>query len=130
MFGEWSQAGIMLTLQGGARWRCELDEEMWPQDKEIVEAIKKDFVAPWGDRRQEIVLIGKNMRDGGEEKLRAALDKCLLTDAEMKQWEEIMNDSSFENIQEKQAKLQEIFEDGFEDWPDHEDPEAHEGHNH
>ncbi|TKY90728.1 hypothetical protein EX895_000726 [Sporisorium graminicola] len=130
MFGEWSQAGIMLTLQGGARWRCELDEDMWPQDKEIVEAIKKDFVAPWGDRRQEIVLIGLNMREGGEDKLRAALDKCLLTDAEMQQWEGIMNDSSLEDVKQKQAKLQEIFEDGFEDWPDHEDPEAHEGHNH
>ncbi|SJX60546.1 related to Cobalamin synthesis protein [Sporisorium reilianum f. sp. reilianum] len=130
MFGEWSQAGIMLTLQGGARWRCELDEDMWPQDKEIVEAIKKDFQAPWGDRRQEIVLIGKNMRDGGEEKLRAALDGCLLTDAEMQQWEAVMNDSALKDVREKEAKLQEIFEDGFEDWPDHEDPEAHEGHEH
>ncbi|KIS72076.1 uncharacterized protein UMAG_12104 [Mycosarcoma maydis] len=130
MFGEWSQAGIMLTLQGGARWRCELDAEMWPQDKEIVEAIKKDFQEPWGDRRQEIVLIGKSMRDGGEDKLRAALDKCLLTDDEMKQWEDIMNDPSLETIKDKEHKLQDMFEDGFEDWPDHEDPEAHEGHSH
>lgn len=129
MFGEWSQAGIMLTLQGGARWRCELDESMWPCDKEVVEAIKKDFEGPWGDRRQEIVLIGKNMRDGGEQKLRAALDKCLLTDEEMKQWEEIMTDSSTK-VMEKEQKLQEIWEDGFEDWPDHEDPDAHEGHSH
>ncbi|SPO21090.1 related to Cobalamin synthesis protein [Ustilago trichophora] len=129
MFGEWSQAGIMLTLQGGARWRCELDEEMWPQDQEIVEAIKKDFEGPWGDRRQEIVLIGKNMRDGGEERLRAALDRCLLNDKEMKQWEKVMNDKK-KDIHAKQQKLQEIFEDGFEDWPDHEDPEAHEGHEH
>ncbi|SAM68572.1 related to Cobalamin synthesis protein [Ustilago bromivora] len=129
MFGEWSQAGIMLTLQGGARWRCELDESMWPCDKEVVEAIKKDFEGPWGDRRQEIVLIGKNMRDGGEKRLREALDKCLLTDEEMKQWEEIMTDES-KDVKEKEQKLQEIWEDGFEDWPDHEDPDASEGHVH
>ncbi|EST06434.1 Histidine triad (HIT) protein [Kalmanozyma brasiliensis GHG001] len=130
MFGEWSQAGIMLTLQGGARWRCELNEEMWPQDKEIVEAIKKDFQGDWGDRRQEIVLIGKSMRDGGEERLQAALDQCLLTDEEMQQWEAIMKDDNLGSIGEKQQRLQEIFEDGFEDWPDHEDPEGHEGHTH
>ena len=129
MFGEWSQAGIMLTLQGGARWRCVLDESMWPCDKEVVEAIKKDFEGPWGDRRQEIVLIGKNMRDGGEKRLREALDKCLLTDEEMKQWEEIMTDES-KDVKEKEQKLQEIWEDGFEDWPDHEDPDAREGHDH
>lgn len=130
MFGEWSQAGIMLTLQGGARWRCELDEELWPQDKEVVEAIKKDFEGPWGDRRQEIVLIGKNMREGGEDRLRAAFDRCLLTDEEMKEWEKVMNDSSLQDIKAKQQALQEIYEDGFEDWPDHEDPEAHQGHHH
>ncbi|KAJ1030189.1 hypothetical protein NDA16_001100 [Ustilago loliicola] len=129
MFGEWSQAGIMLTLQGGARWRCELDGSMWPCDKEVVEAIKKDFEGTWGDRRQEIVLIGKNMRDGGEQKLREAFDKCLLTDEEMKQWEEIMTDAS-KDVREKEQKLQEIWEDGFEDWPDHEDPDAHDGHVH
>lgn len=130
MFGEWSQAGIMLTLQGGARWRCELDEELWPQDTEIVEAIKKDFRGQWGDRRQEIVLIGTSMRDGGEERLRAALDSCLLTDEEMKQWEGIMTDPKLKSLKKKEQALQEIFEDGFEDWPDHEDPEAHAGHSH
>lgn len=130
MFGEWSQAGIMLTLQGGARWRCELDKELWPQDKDIAEAIRKDFEGEWGDRRQEIVLIGKGMRDGGEDRLKAALDACLLTDEEMQQWEEVMRDEGLGGIREKEQRLQEMFEDGFEDWPDHEDGEAHEGHNH
>ncbi|SNX81827.1 related to Cobalamin synthesis protein [Melanopsichium pennsylvanicum] len=129
MYGEWSQAGIMLTLQAGSRWRCELDKELWPQDEQIKEAIMKDFEGPWGDRRQEIVLIGKNMRDGGEERLRAALNDCLLTDEEMKQWEKVMNDKKLD-IHGKQQRLQEIYEDGFEDWPDHEDPDAHDGHAH
>ncbi|GAC73731.1 diadenosine polyphosphate hydrolase and related proteins [Moesziomyces antarcticus T-34] len=130
MFGEWSQAGIMLTLQGGARWRCELGEEMWPHEPEIVEAIKRDFQEPWGDRRQEIVMIGKDMRHGAEQRLRTALDACLLTDDEMQQWSAVMNDPKLASINEKQEALQQLFEDGFEDWMDHEDPNAHEGHHH
>lgn len=51
-FGEWSQAGCMLTLNGGGRWRCEVPEEDWPQDPEIVDAIKRDFEGRWADRRQ------------------------------------------------------------------------------
>ncbi|PWZ02519.1 cobW-domain-containing protein [Testicularia cyperi] len=129
-FGEWSQAGIMLTLQGGSRWRCELPDEMWPQDERIVEAIKADYQGKWADRRQEIVMIGQKMRQGGEERLRAALDACLLTDEEMQKWEEIMEDPNLKSMKDRQDALAEVFEDGFEDWPDMDDPEAHAGHNH
>lgn len=136
MFGEWSQAGIMLTLTGGGRWRCELPKEFWPEDKEIVDAIMRDFDpnTPWGDRRQEIVFIGTEMKKGAEQRIREVLDRCLLTDDEWKTWVRIMSSKSkkLATMQAKQEELQREFADGFEDWPDMEDPEQleHDGHDH
>lgn len=34
MSGELSQAGVMLTIGGGSRWMCEVDESDWPEDDE------------------------------------------------------------------------------------------------
>jgi G3E family GTPase len=52
--GEWSQAGCMWTLNGGAPWMAAMDESLWPtDDEEIKDSIKSDFFGPWGDRRQE-----------------------------------------------------------------------------
>lgn len=36
MSGEWSQAGVMLSLSGGDKWLCEQDEETWPEHPECV----------------------------------------------------------------------------------------------
>jgi hypothetical protein len=44
----------MLTLTGGGRWHCEVPYEDWPEDEEIIAAIKRDFSGPWKDRRQEV----------------------------------------------------------------------------
>ncbi|KAI1338233.1 putative cobalamin synthesis protein [Xylariaceae sp. FL0016] len=132
-YGEWSQAGVMLTISGGELWRCEVDESEWPQDQEHHKILEKDFQGEWGDRRQEIVFIGQKMRSGGEKRLRDALDSCLLDDQEFHAWEEAMRS---ENTQEK---LEELFEDGFEDWIDEvlanmhgdEDGDSHNhGHHH
>ncbi|MBW0477775.1 hypothetical protein O181_017490 [Austropuccinia psidii MF-1] len=129
MFGEWSQAGVMLTITGGGRWRCEVPKEEWSDDPEIVKAILADFSGPWGDRRQEIVMIGTEMRKGGEERLKKALDSCLLDDKEWAQWEKVMKSKkkNLKTMEQKQKALEDYFEDGFEDW---QDPEDHEGHDH
>ncbi|KAI0965403.1 P-loop containing nucleoside triphosphate hydrolase protein [Xylaria arbuscula] len=123
MFGEWSQAGLMLTLSGGDLWRCEMAESEWPQNPKVKEAILRDFQGKWGDRRQEIVFIGQQMRDGGEARLRKALDACLLNDAEFKDWERAMASKNPQKV------LDRLFEDGFEDWvvEVHDD---HDGHDH
>ncbi|KAI0904060.1 P-loop containing nucleoside triphosphate hydrolase protein [Ustulina deusta] len=127
MFGEWSQAGVMLTLSGGDVWRCEMPESEWPKDPKAKEAIRRDFQGKWGDRRQEIVFIGQQMRDGGETRLRKALDSCLLDDAEFKDWERAMASKKPQKV------LDRLFEDGFEDWVievhDHDDDDGH-GHGH
>lgn len=128
MFGEWSQAGVMLTLSGGDKWRCEVPEEKWPADKIVRQTIRRDFQGVWGDRRQEIVLIGMQMADGGRQRLEAALHGCLLDDDEWRQWESIMQGKG--SAEEKQALLAEVFDDGFEDWHDLDDECTDEHHNH
>ncbi|KAI0846948.1 putative cobalamin synthesis protein [Daldinia vernicosa] len=120
MYGEWSQAGVMLTISGQDRWRCEIPEDEWPSDPEARKAITRDFDGKWGDRRQELVFIGQQMKNGGEKRLRKALDACLLDDEEFRNWEAAMES---DDIQER---LDELFEDGFEDWLEI----GHEGHDH
>ncbi|BGP46474.1 hypothetical protein JCM10450v2_002319 [Rhodotorula kratochvilovae] len=61
MSGEWSQAGVMLSIGGGDRWLCEQDEDSWPAHPEIRKKMKADFKGAWGDRRQELVFIGEEL---------------------------------------------------------------------
>ncbi|KAI0552656.1 P-loop containing nucleoside triphosphate hydrolase protein [Xylaria curta] len=130
MFGEWSQAGVMLTISGGDLWRCEMPESEWPDNPRAREAIQKDFGVKWGDRRQEIVFIGQQMRNGGETRLRKAFDSCLLNDIEFKKWEKAMKS------RDPQSQLDRLFNDGFEDWlledhdHDHDHSHDHDGHDH
>lgn len=132
MFGEWSQAGVMLTITGGGKWRCEIPQDQWADDPEVVKAMLADFQDPWGDRRQEIVMIGTEMRAGGEQRLKDAFDACLLNDKEWAQWQKIMksNKKGLRTMEQKMDALEEYFEDGFEDWQDPDDHEGHEGHDH
>ncbi|KAK0534679.1 hypothetical protein OC834_001803 [Tilletia horrida] len=140
LFGEWSSAGLYLTLQGGGRWRCELPRDLWPTDPEIVRAIERDFKGPWGDRRQELVFIGQNMRDdpltgaeGAEKRIRRALDACLLNDEEWARWQRIMQSKAkgLRTPKQKQRALDELFNDGFEDWDEVDElNQDHTGHNH
>ena len=118
LFGNWSQAGVMLTLTGGARWRCEVPENEWPDDPEVHAAIRRDFdpLTPWGDRRQELVFIGQ---DVDISKITKAMDSCLLRDDEWRQWEKIMHNKAM-SMDEKHDALADLFEDGFEDWVDEE----------
>ncbi len=57
-----------------------MDHRDWPDDKEECDEIMKLWKKPWGDRRQEIVIIGKDM---DRDKVTSKFDACLLTDEEM-----------------------------------------------
>ncbi|EED12157.1 CobW domain protein [Talaromyces stipitatus ATCC 10500] len=113
-FGEWSQAGGILTMSCGGVWFSELPREMWPSDKDIIASIERDFSGQWGDRRQEIVFIGEGIDAG---RISDALDQCLLNDKEMWQWERIMKNPKLTPVQKEEA-LNDLWEDGWEDWPD------------
>lgn len=78
--GSWSQAGgIMHHGYAGLFWSA-VKPELWPPDADHRREIMSQVEPPYGDRRQEVVFIGQNM-DTAE--ATAALDACLLTDAEM-----------------------------------------------
>ncbi len=76
----WSQAGLSIGIEYGGDWYASAPEEQWPTDAEERKEIFKNWEKPWGDRRQELVLIGMRLDQARATKL---LDKALLTDEEM-----------------------------------------------
>jgi len=112
-FGEWSQAGGMLTVGCGGPWFAEVPRDFWPEDKDVYESIERDFSGPWGDRRQEIVFIGEGINT---ELITSLLNECLLNDEEMAKWEGVMRDETLSR-EEKADKLGRMWEDGWEPWP-------------
>ncbi len=105
LVGMWQQAGGACTMSCAGAWWAATPKEEWPEDPDFAEEYKEQWAEPWGDRRQELVVIGVNV---DEAHLRETLDTCLLDDAEMAQGPE--------------AWLQ--FEDPFEEWIEATDPEA------
>jgi G3E family GTPase len=121
--GSWSTAGAMLTLGSEMPWFCTVSDDEWMADEDTMKSIKADFEGAWGDRRQELVLIGENLDVEG---LTQMLDGCLLSRAEMRKWEGVMHDSKLSQ-DEKEEKLHEIWDDSYwAEWVQAED----EGHDH
>ena len=52
----------------------------WPLDEEYLDAIRKMWVEPFGDMRQELVFIGQGL---DKEKMIERLDECLLSEDEV-----------------------------------------------
>lgn len=77
--GEWHQAGGACRYGHAGTWWCTAPDEYWPEDQDSRNRIHKNMQAPYGDRRQEIVLIGIGM---DKPALTTALDSALLTEAE------------------------------------------------
>jgi len=77
---EWAQAGGVCHLRPAGRWWGDVPREQWPDEPETLAFIQERWDKTWGDRRQEIVIIGIDIdRDA----LIKALDECLITDQEM-----------------------------------------------
>ena len=76
----WSQAGRVFNLSEGPSWFSAIPEELLPD--EMREKIKNTLSEyTYGDRMQEIVIIGKDM---DEELVSKALDYCLMSEDEIK----------------------------------------------
>ncbi|MBI1280847.1 MAG: GTP-binding protein [Anaerolineaceae bacterium] len=88
--GFWSQAGEVVALEAAGMWWAAVPKQDWPTDPDFLQEIESVSEGEYGDRRQELVVIGADM-DHAE--VRAALDNCLLTDDEMalgwKGWREL-----------------------------------------
>lgn len=78
--GVWSQAGQVITTGSGGTWWAATPRSEYPEAPELLEAIESLMDGEFGDRRQELVIIGRRL---DQIALRAGLDACLLTDAEM-----------------------------------------------
>jgi G3E family GTPase len=77
----WSQAGEVVSLEPGGAWWADTPRSEWPLDTALTAEIESTFAADaFGDRRQELVIIGERMDHAA---VRAIFDACLLTDAEM-----------------------------------------------
>ncbi|MCB5187741.1 zinc metallochaperone GTPase ZigA [Methylobacillus caricis] len=77
---NWSQAGAVTRHELAGYWWAATPKSYWPQDSESLAHINSRFSGEFGDRQQEIVIIGINM---DKTALSAAFDQCLLTDSEM-----------------------------------------------
>ncbi|MFN3706562.1 MAG: zinc metallochaperone GTPase ZigA [Thermoflexales bacterium] len=76
--GLWSQAGALLRIEYAGRWYAATPREQWPDHARA--EVESRWQEPFGDRRQEIVFIGADLK---RELVQAVMDSCLLTDEEM-----------------------------------------------
>ena len=78
--GQWSQAGgIARYGYAGLFWKS-VPKKDWPKDKEYLESIKRLWVEPFGDMRQELVFIGQEL---DQKEMVKKLDDCLLSEEEV-----------------------------------------------
>lgn len=78
----------MLSIDSTQRWFAVLEDCDWGINDIIhYDAIYKDFKAPYGDRRQDIVFIGSHLN---RDMIESTLNECLMSEAEFIQY---MNDS-------------------------------------
>lgn len=79
--GSWSQAGAVTEHEWGGLWWASVPKERWPDDNpDWLVSLEAVWRHPYGDRRQEIVLIGAGMN---RDLLTSMLDQALLTRIEM-----------------------------------------------
>jgi len=74
--GFWSQAGAIGKHHCAGNFWASVPEERWPEDRTQIDLVWEE---PYGDCRQEIVLIGTGM---DQEAITAMLDAALLTPEE------------------------------------------------
>jgi G3E family GTPase len=77
--GIWSVAGPSSILAAAGAWMAATPMREWPEDPIEREDIMSDWVPPYGDRRQEIAIMGFDLNDF---ELRRAFKACLLSDEE------------------------------------------------
>ncbi|MFO0912295.1 MAG: zinc metallochaperone GTPase ZigA [Pirellulales bacterium] len=76
----WSQAGCSISLSEVGLWWAAVPQDDWPEDAEELDRIRQNFRLPYGDRRQELVLIGIDI---DQPALEQVLADALLTSPEL-----------------------------------------------
>lgn len=84
--GLWQQAGLIGNLQCAGVWWSSVPEDEWSDDPDFRQSMSQISEPPFGDRRQELVIIGHNL---AESDFRQKLTECLLTDEEFNSGPEV-----------------------------------------
>eukprot|EP00536_Pseudo-nitzschia_multiseries_P010826 jgi/Psemu1/67603/estExt_Genemark1.C_3450030 len=79
LIGYISTAGNVSRIESPGRWNC-LEARFYQGSEKEQQEMRKSWVAPYGDRRQELVFIGQDLKHKNIQEL---LDSCLLTDEQM-----------------------------------------------
>jgi G3E family GTPase len=77
--GEWSHAGHVWGCEPLGSWLASTPPIDSPSHSDSLAEIRSEWTEPYGDRRQELIFIGRQMN---AEKLASRLGMCLLTDDE------------------------------------------------
>ncbi len=77
---NWSQAGAISRNELAGFWWAATPKVYWPEEPDQLAMIHERMQGAFGDRQQELVLIGINMNIAA---LIAQFDACLLTDEEL-----------------------------------------------
>ena len=89
---EWAQAGGVNAVRPIGFWWSAMPQDNWQMPEEQRPDNQPDWHETFGDRKQLLVFIGQEM---DEEKIRAALDSCLLEESVansgMDSWPEFEN---------------------------------------
>jgi G3E family GTPase len=80
VIGVWAQAGGVSSVEPGGIWYAATPEEEWDMDSEELEEVRNRWDPDFGDRMNELVLIGQNLE---QEALIWNFEECLLTDEEL-----------------------------------------------
>ena len=76
----WNQAGGSLRLTHAGRWWADVPQSAWPPAASARNWIQSKWHEQVGDRRQEVVFIGRDLESTA---LGMQLSACLLTDVEL-----------------------------------------------
>ncbi|MBU6155170.1 MAG: zinc metallochaperone GTPase ZigA [Bdellovibrionales bacterium] len=80
VIGVWAQAGGVSSVEPGGIWYAATPEEEWDMDSEELEEVRNRWDSDFGDRMNELVLIGQNL---DQKTLIRNFDECLLNDEEL-----------------------------------------------
>ena len=76
---EFSLSGALSNVSPLGIWWAGLPRERWPSHPDALAEMRRNWVEPWGDRRQELVFIGAGM---DAEAISTALDEALVMAAD------------------------------------------------
>lgn len=97
-----SQAGQLCTFDAAGYFWAAIPKKQWMLDPEAKKDVLKLWKEPYGDRRQELVIIGRKMN---QEKIKKELETCLLTNEELEKGKEFwanIPDPFYEQILQKE----------------------------